>query len=179
MEPGDILHFWFGQLGPAQWFKPDPALDEEIARRFGAAYDEVRRSVEGEWRISAQGILAAIIVLDQFPRNMFRGTPRAFATNSAALRLAITAIDQQLDRSLSTSERQFLYMPFQHAEDRAIQTRSVQLFEALGDAEVLDYARRHRTVVERFGRFPHRNAILGRASTTEEIEFLKQPGSSF
>jgi uncharacterized protein (DUF924 family) len=179
MEPGEILHFWFGQLGPARWFKPDPALDEEIARRFGAVYDELRRGVADDWRISAQGILAAIIVLDQFSRNMFRGTPRAFATDSAALCLATMAIDTQLDRSLSTSERQFLYMPFQHAEDRAIQTRSVQLFETLGDADVLDYARRHRSVVERFGRFPHRNAILGRASTAEEIEFLKQPGSSF
>lgn len=179
MAPGDILDFWFKQLKPAQWYKPDGALDAEIARRFASVYDELRLEVAKSWRVDVHGLLSAVIVLDQFPRNMFRGTPKAFATDAAALALSTDAIERQLDHPLSTSERQFLYMPFQHAEDRAVQDRSVALFDALGDASVADYARRHRAVIERFGRFPHRNAILGRASTQEEIEFLKQPGSSF
>ena len=179
MAPGDILDFWFGQLKPAQWFKPDAALDTEVGRRFGTVYDELQREVSGAWRNGARAFLAAVIVLDQFPRNMFRGTPKAFSTDAAALALSAEAIEGEFDRSLSTIERQFLYMPFQHAEDRAVQARSIALFEALGDASVLDYARRHRAVVEQFGRFPHRNEILGRTSTTEEIEFLRQPGSSF
>lgn len=179
MTPSEILDFWFGHLKPAQWFKPDATLDAEIARRFAAIYDELKRGVADTWRGGARESLAAIIVLDQFPRNMFRGTPAAFATDAVALALSSEAIDRGLDRSLSAVERQFLYMPFQHSEDRAVQTRSVALFEGLGDESVLDFARRHRAVIERFGRFPHRNAILGRASTGEEIEFLKQPGSSF
>lgn len=179
MTPSDILDFWFGQLKPAQWYKPDTALDAEIGRRFAAVYDNLQRDVTEEWRDSARGLLAAVIVLDQFPRNMFRGTPKAFATDAAALALSTGAIERQFDRSLSTIERQFLYMPFQHSEDRVVQARSVALFETLGDANVLDYARRHRAVIERFGRFAHRNAILGRQSTPEEVEFLKQPGSSF
>jgi uncharacterized protein (DUF924 family) len=179
MGPSAVLDFWFGELKPAQWFKADAALDAQIATRFRAVYDALRAGVADHWRAGAREILAAVIVLDQFPRNMFRGTPQMFATDGQALALTFEAIERELDRQLSTVERQFLYMPMQHSEDRAVQARSVQVFAALGDAGVLDYARRHQAIVDRFGRFPHRNAILGRASTDEEIEFLKQPGSSF
>jgi uncharacterized protein (DUF924 family) len=179
MTPGDVLDFWFGQLKPAQWFKADGALDAEIGRRFAATHTELKHGLADSWSVSARGSLAAVIALDQFPRNMFRGTPRAFATDAAALALSRSAIERQFDRSLATIERQFLYMPFQHSEDRATQAQSVALFELLGDARVSDYARRHCAVIERFGRFPHRNDILGRVPTAEEIEFLKQPGSSF
>ena len=179
MAPRDILDFWFGHLKPAQWYKSDAVLDAEIGRRFAAVYSDLQRDVIDAWRDSARGMLAAVIVLDQLARNMFRGTPRAFATDGAALALSMEAIERQFDRSLSTIERQFLYMPFQHSEDRAVQARSVALFETLGDANVLEYARRHSAVIARFGRFPHRNAILGRESSAEEVEFLKQPGSSF
>jgi uncharacterized protein (DUF924 family) len=179
MRPQNILDFWFKELAPGQWFKPDAKLDAEILRRFEPAYSELSRHVPSGWRESAHSILAAVIVLDQFPRNMFRGAPKAFAADREALALSQAAIDQQLDRELTAVERQFLYMPFQHAEDRTAQARSVLLFETIGNANVLDYARRHRDIVERFGRFPHRNAILGRNSTAEEIDFLKQPGSSF
>ncbi len=179
MHPQDILDFWFDELTPSQWYKVDTNLDATMVQRFEPTYRELSRSVPPDWRESARGSLAAVIVLDQFPRNMFRGTPQAFATDANALALSEEAIDKNQDRELNVAERQFLYMPFQHAEDRALQTRSIQLFESLGNTNVLDFAHRHRAIIERFGRFPHRNAILGRASTAEEIEFLQQPGSSF
>jgi uncharacterized protein (DUF924 family) len=179
MTPEDVLDFWFDQLKPAQWFIADSALDADVGRRFATTHTELQLGVADIWSAGARGTLAAVIVLDQFPRNMFRGTPKAFATDAAALALSRSAIERQFDRSLATIERQFLYMPFQHAEDRATQAQSVALFELLGDARVIEYARRHRAVIERFGRFPHRNEIVGRVSTAEEIEFLKQPGSSF
>ena len=179
MHPQDILDFWFGELKPSQWYKVDTYLDAAIARRFEPGYRELSLSVPPGWRENARGVLAAIIVLDQFPRNMFRGLPQAFATDASALALSQEAIAMNHDRELNEAERQFIYMPFQHAEDRALQTRSVQLFESLGNANALDFANRHRVIIERFGRFPHRNAILGRPSTAQETEFLKQPGSSF
>ncbi|MCE9520925.1 MAG: DUF924 domain-containing protein [Alphaproteobacteria bacterium] len=175
----DVLAFWFEELKPEQWFKPDVALDTIVARRFGAVHATLERAVPESWRINGHAVLAAVIVLDQFPRNMFRGTARAFATDGAALALSTEAIRLQFDHALSAIERQFLYMPFQHAEDLDVQRRSVDLFAALGNANVADYAERHQAVIARFGRFPHRNAILGRTSTAEEVEFLKQPGSSF
>ena len=176
---GDVLAFWFQDLKPEQWFRPDIALDSAVSFRFGAIHAALERGVPDSWRGNGHAVLAGVIVLDQFPRNMFRGTSRAFATDAAALALSSEAIRLQFDRTLSVIERQFLYMPFQHAEDLDVQRRSIDLFAALGDANVLDYAERHRTVIARFGRFPHRNATLGRTSTAEEIEFLKQPGSSF
>lgn len=174
----DVLSFWFG-LKPEQWFRSDPALDHQIAQRFGATLEALSRGVPDDWRKAARDVLAAVIVLDQFPRNMYRGTPKAFATDAAALRLARSAIDTGLDQQLTTAEQQFVYMPFQHAEDLAAQEQSVALFERTGDADGVKYAIAHRDIIKRFGRFPHRNAILGRTSTAEEIEFLKQPGSSF
>jgi uncharacterized protein (DUF924 family) len=179
MTPDEVLRFWFGELRPAQWFKADAVLDAEIARRFENVHRVLASRVPDDWRATGRDILAAVIVLDQFPRNMFRETPRAFATDAVALAIAEEAVERRLDEALTTEERKFLYLPFEHAEDRSTQARSVALFEALGEPSAVDYARRHRDIIERFGRFPHRNAILGRASTADELEFLKEPGSWF
>jgi uncharacterized protein (DUF924 family) len=132
-----------------------------------------------EVTLSADRALAAVIALDQFPRNAFRGSPMAFEADGHALGIAQAAIAAGLDRALSGTERQFLYMPFQHSENRDLQARSVELFATLEDPECLRYAKEHKAIIDRFGRFPHRNAILGRTSTAQEIEFLREPGSSF
>jgi uncharacterized protein (DUF924 family) len=179
MTPEEVLHFWFEELAPKQWFKPDPALDQEIARRFSDLHHALAQDVPADWVATPRAMLAAVIALDQFPRNMFRGTARAFATDHLALATAQEAIARGSDRALSVAERQFLYLPFEHAEDPAMQARSVALYQALGDKEGLDYARRHKAIIDRFGRFPHRNAALRRVSTAEELDFLMQPGSSF
>lgn len=174
-----ILHYWFEELTPDDWFKADAARDAEIARRFRKIYDELAAGVPPSWLTGPDGFLAAILVLDQFPRNMFRGTPRAFATDAAALELAKRAIAEGKDMQVSSERRAFIYMPFQHAENQNDQARSVELFTALGNKLNLDFAVRHKRVVDRFGRFPHRNEILGRESTAAEAAFLKEPGSSF
>jgi uncharacterized protein (DUF924 family) len=175
----EILRFWFAELTPDDWFKVDAARDAEIEKRFRHIYDELAAGVPPDWLTGADGFLAAILVLDQFPRNMFRGTPRAFATDAAALDLAKQAIAQGIDMRVAPERRAFIYMPFQHAENQADQQRSVELFTALGNKLNLDFAARHKEVVDRFGRFPHRNAILGRETTEAEAAFLKEPGSSF
>ncbi len=175
----DVLHFWFEELDPKDWWRKDDALDAKIVSRFKPTYDVLREGVPASWLESPEGMLAAILVLDQFPRNMFRDDPRAFATDAGALELAKRAIADGMDTKLEPRERAFIYLPFQHVEDRADQARSVELFTALGEKLNLDFAMRHKAIIDRFGRFPHRNAVLGRASTAEEEEFLKQPGSSF
>lgn len=178
-EPGwieQVLHFWFEELQPQAWFAKDAQMDETIRRRFLPLYEQLALHVPPVALSTARGVLAAVIVLDQFPRNMFRGSPRAFATDDQALAIADQAIRASLDRPLSPLQRQFLCMPFQHSEDRATQARSIELFAAIG-AETLDYAQRHKDIIDRFGRFPHRNAVLGRPSTPDEVEFLKtHPG---
>jgi uncharacterized protein (DUF924 family) len=179
MQPRDILDFWFTELNARQWYKPDAAIDRDIERRFKPLYDDLSSAVPADWSSTAYNCLAAIIVLDQFPRNMFRGTPRAFATDPQALALSSHAIERKFDAGLDAAGKQFLYMPWQHAEDRAAQARSLELFAALGDAAMLNFAKRHHDIIARFGRFPHRNAILARSSTPDEIEFLREPGSSF
>jgi uncharacterized protein (DUF924 family) len=179
MSGEDVLGFWFGELRPEQWFKKDAALDQEITRRFGDLHRTLARGVPADWLATARGALAAVIVLDQFPRNMFRGGAAAFATDGLALSVAEAAIARGLDARLGVAERKFLYLPFEHCEDAAAQARSVQLYEALGDKDALDYALRHKSIIDRFQRFPHRNAALGRTSTAEELAFLKEPGSSF
>jgi uncharacterized protein (DUF924 family) len=185
-RPEDVLAFWFGEgeeYGKRQkrWFEKDAAFDEEIARRFGVLYERLRSS--DEWLDPARPCLARIIVLDQFPRNMFRGNPRAFATDPLALQAARHAVDAGFDRELLPAERLFVYLPFEHSERLEDQERACMLCEPLGafpeTDDVPNYACKHRDIVKRFGRFPHRNAILGRDSTPEELEFLKQPGSSF
>ena len=171
----DVLRFWFEELKPQDWFVRNPDTDARIRERFHDLYVSIRDA--GPHAVaSARQALAAVIVLDQFPRNMFRGTTQAFATDAVALKISKDAIAAKLDTQLTPQQRAFLYMPFQHVEDRNDQARSVELFGALG-GESLSYAREHKEVIDRFGRFPHRNAALGRESTPEEIEFMKtHPG---
>jgi len=175
----EIVRFWFEELLPKDWFRKDEAVDGTIASRFGATYHELRSGVPASWLDKPEGFLAAILVLDQFPRNMFREEARAFATDQPALALAKRAIAEGAAAKLSPNQRSFIYVPFQHSEDKADQARSVALFTVLGQPLGLDFALRHQAIIDRFGRFPHRNAVLGRASTEEEQAFLAEPGSSF
>ncbi len=174
-----VLDFWFGELVRAQWFKKDQAVDQTIRARFADLYERICGGLSHDWLESAEGCLAAIVVLDQFPRNLFRQSPRAFATDGQALTVAKRAIERGLDRTLGTEQRMILYMPFQHCEDRADQARSVVLFETLGDEQTLDFARQHKDIIDRFGRFPHRNAALGRDTTEEERAFLAETKAAF
>jgi uncharacterized protein (DUF924 family) len=175
----EVLRFWFGALTPKQWFAKDAALDEEIRNRFGRLYERVAHEPVGHWLDSPEGALAAVLVLDQFPRNIYRDDARAFASDAMALDIARRAITLGHDKRLDAKQRKFLYMPFMHAESAAAQTRALELFESLGEAESIAYAKLHKAIVDRFGRFPHRNAVLGRASTPAEEDFLRQPNSSF
>ena len=179
-EAEEVLDFWFNQLTPEEWFRPTEGLDEAIARRFGELHEcFARHGVPDSWRATARGRLAAVIVLDQFPRNMHRGKAAAFTTDPAALALAGETVDGGFASVLDTVERKFLYLPFEHAEELAQQERSVRLFATLDDEESLKYAREHRDVVARYGRFPHRNRMLGRVSTAEEEAYLARPGAGF
>ena len=175
----EVLRFWFEELTREHWFGGGEAVDERIRERFLTLHEALRERVPESWRATARGMLAAVIALDQFPRNLYRGDPRAFAADPAALALATEAIERGLDRAMSIDERQFLYLPFEHSEDPAVQARSVELFATLENENTLGYALRHKEIIDRFGRFPHRNEVLGRESTPEEIEFLKEPDSSF
>lgn len=177
--PQTVLDFWFGELTPKQWFVKDEALDRQITDRFRDLHLALSREVPDEWRATPEARLARIIVLDQFPRNIYRGSPLAFATDGLALKAAKAAIAIGADMAVAEDWRIFFYMPFEHAETMADQDRAVALCEALGNENYLDYARRHREVIERFGRFPHRNAILGRASTPDEEAYLAEPGAGF
>jgi uncharacterized protein (DUF924 family) len=179
VQPQEILEFWFTELLPTQWFRPDPAVDTAIKLRFGPVCSDLARGVPDNWTSTAHGALASVLVLDQFPRNIHRGTPQAFATDTMALAIAGKAIQKGFDLELAKSERQFLYMPYQHAEDQVAQDKSITLYTALGDPDVLAFALRHADIIRRFGRFPHRNAILGRISSEAERLFLNEPGSSF
>ncbi|HKQ55386.1 MAG TPA: DUF924 family protein [Methyloceanibacter sp.] len=175
----EIVAFWFETLKPEDWYRKNPAVDAAITERFGATYDTLKTGVPAEWLAEPKGTLAAIIVLDQLPRNMFRDDPRAFATDHAALALAKRAIGEGTDMLLPPEQRAFIYLPFQHAETVEDQARSIELFTALGVPLNLDFALRHQAIIARFGRFPHRNAVLARPSTAEELAFLQEPGSSF
>lgn len=191
-EPGaaQVLVFWFGDPGDEgygrarpQWFVKDPAFDAAIARQFGLVIDAALAGGLNSWRATPAGDLARIIVLDQFTRNVFRDTPGMIAGDALALAAAREMVDAGADRSLPAVQRSFCYLPFEHSENLADQDRSVQLFETLRDdphaGGTLEWAIRHREVIRRFGRFPHRNEILGRVSSPAEIEFLNQPGSRF
>lgn len=166
-----VIHYWFAELLPEAWFRQDERVDTAIRERFGTLHDEVAR-IRPEQLATSIECLAAVIVLDQFSRNMFRGSPRAFATDALALSIAQHAIAAGLDQQLDRQQRWFLYMPFQHSEDRAVQARSIELFTQLGDRENIGYAQRHKEIVNRFGHFPHRNEVLGRVSTPEELQFV-------
>jgi uncharacterized protein (DUF924 family) len=175
----DVLKFWFEQTEPDQWFEKDPAFDASIRQHFLGLHEIfVSRGSDG-FLVDAKTALAAVIVLDQMSRNMFRDTPRAFAADPQAFRVAEAAIVRGFDAGLTKDQRMFLYLPFEHSEDREAQARAVALMASLGDPEWQEWAEAHKAIVDRFGRFPHRNAVLGRRSTPEEIEFLKQPGGNF
>lgn len=169
----DILNYWFKTLSEEAHFKVDPTVDAEIRERFTDVYEGLKQRVPEDWRRDGHGLLAAIIALDQFPRNMFRGHALAYATDSRAIALAREGVANGFDKPLTTKERQFFYLPFQHSEMLQDQHQSVQLYEDLGP-DILDWALRHKAVIERFGRFPSRNEALGRFTTEEEAEFLKE-----
>ena len=175
----NVLHFWFEEATPEQWFNKDEAFDQRLRDRFLALHEQVANLSAGACMASRETALAAVIVCDQFPRNLFRGTPRAFATDAKALALADEILARGWDAGMTDNQRLFLYLPFEHAENPAAQARCVALISTLADADLTHWARAHQAVIARFGRFPHRNAILGRVSTPEELEFLRQPGSSF
>lgn len=192
-----VLDFWFGQLGhdtlpkPAymkRWWQKDPAFDQDISQQFAATIDAIVNGEHDDWLASPKGRLATIIALDQFPRQCYRDTPRAFAYDEQALALTKTGIEHQLDTALAPIFRTFFYMPLEHAEDIEAQLQSVELFNQLYHdanaahkalfANYYDFAKRHYDIIARFGRFPHRNAILQRQSTQEELDFLTEPHSS-
>ncbi|MBM5572853.1 MULTISPECIES: DUF924 family protein [Deefgea] len=175
----DVLNFWFEEISPAQWWAKDPQFDQQIRDRFAALHARAVQCELYEWRDTAHGRLAEIIVLDQFSRNMFRDTPQAFAQDALALALAQEAIAAGAADLLTPIERSFLYLPFMHSESLQIHEIAVQLYTDNGLQNNLDFEFKHKAIIEQFGRYPHRNAILGRVSTPEEIEFLKQPGSGF
>ena len=164
----DVLKFWFG-LDPKQWWKSDPALDHRIKQRFVKLWAEKRQLPAEAFLVDPLTALAAVILFDQLPRNMFRGDAEQFATDPLALAIAKGAVDRRFDDELQPRERGFLYMPFQHSEDLDDQNRSILLFTKLGDDFQLGYAKKHHDIIERFGRFPHRNAMLGRAPRAEEL----------
>lgn len=177
--PAEILAFWFEELTPDDWFTKSDATDSTIRRRFTATHLALAGHVDEIWRVTPADRLAAIIVLDQFPRNIYRGTPLAFATDELARNEAKTAIDAGMDAMVPEERRGFFYLPLEHSETLADQERSVELFAALGNANYLDYARRHRDVIAQYGRFPHRNPILGRFSTHDEEAYLAEEGTGF
>ena len=179
MKPDAILRFWFDETGPKQWFAVDSHFDTSIAARFGVVHAQAAAGELYEWRADATGRLAEIIVLDQFSRNIFRDTPGAFACDAMALVLAQEAVRAGIAAQFAPERRAFLYMPYMHSESRAIHAIAERLFAEPGLDYNLNFERSHRAIIDRFGRYPHRNAILGRVSTPEEIEFLQQPGSSF
>ncbi|HLL26115.1 MAG TPA: DUF924 family protein [Xanthobacteraceae bacterium] len=169
------LAFW-RKAGPKRWFKADPEFDHKILEKFLVTYQAAELGKLAHWEDEAEGALALVIVLDQFPRNMFRGTARAFATDPLARDAAKRAIERKFDRKIKLAERQFLYLPFEHSESLADQKTALKLFKATKDKEWVRWAKLHYDVIERFGRFPHRNEILGRVSTPEEIDFLDKGG---
>ncbi|MFB2551755.1 DUF924 family protein [Ensifer soli] len=177
--PEEVLTFWFEELAPEQWFQASDALDAQCVRRFRATHLALARQDGLVWRDTPEARLAAIIVLDQLPRNMYRATPLAFATDGLALREARAALAAGADQAVAEDRRVFFYLPFEHSEALDDQLRSVDLMTALGHPLYLDYAERHLAVIRRFGRFPHRNASLGRASTDAEQAYLAEPGAGF
>ena len=186
----EILNFWFAE-GPDSfrkaWFQRDDAFDAEIRERFGAMVAPAREGAHDGWAETPEGALALFLLLDQFPRNLFRGSAEAFASDPHALALARRVVlERRLDLALTPTQRVFLYLPFEHAEEMAAQDTAVALFEGLRDSRphalpggAIDYAWKHRVVIQRFGRFPHRNATLGRVSTPAEQAYLAQPGAGF
>jgi uncharacterized protein (DUF924 family) len=173
--PDDIVSFW-REAGPEAWFKKDDDFDAEIRRRFLSIHEAAAEGLLSDWETSAQGALALLLLLDQFPRNMFRDQPRMFASDPLARAIAAGSIARGLGAQTPKETRSFFYLPFEHSEDRDDQNRSIELFTALGDADLLKWAALHADIIARFGRFPHRNAVLGRATTPNEQAFLDEGG---
>lgn len=178
-QAGQVLAFWFDALLPEQWFLKSVGLDREIEDLFGPLRGQVLASDAAGWDEDPDTLLAAILLLDQFSRNIHRGKAEAFAADPLAQRLARLAVDRGWDRRMSKEQRQFLYLPFEHAEDAELQALSLRCFASLEDEELLAYARDHDAVFRRFGRFPARNEALGRISTPEEIDYLSRPGAGW
>ncbi|WP_194436416.1 DUF924 family protein [Vibrio fluminensis] len=174
-----VLDFWFKQLEPKDWFVYNPEVDQQIQTQFGSLLERAAQAELFAWRDTPQGRLAEIIVLDQFSRNVYRNTPQAFSQDPLALALAQEAVRLGIDKELSTIEKSFLYMPYMHSESALIHEQAVALFAQPGMENNYDFELKHKVIIDRFGRYPHRNAILNRTSNPEEIEFLAQPNSSF
>jgi uncharacterized protein (DUF924 family) len=179
VSANDIIHFWFEDLEPKQWFIKDLNLDKDIEARFGASHQAAVLGESYLWRNSAEGRLAEIIVLDQFSRNIYRDTPLAFAYDSTALVLAQEAVRLGFDQQVAFEKRSFFYMPYMHSESALIHEQAVELFGQPGAEFNYEFELKHKAIIDKYGRYPHRNAILSRTSSPEEISFLKQPNSSF
>ncbi len=179
MSYQDIIRFWFSEIDKKAHFTKDAEFDQLLAQRFGTTHTRAARCELHEWRDSAEGRLAEVIVLDQFSRNLFRDSPLAFACDAQALTLAQEAVAAGHDQALPVEQRIFLYMPYMHSESLAIHDAGLLLFENTGQENTIKYEVMHRDIIARFGRYPHRNECLGRESTPAELDFLRQPGSSF
>ena len=179
MNHTDIIRFWFSEIDKKAHFTKDPEFDELLAQRFGPLHTRATRCELFEWRTSAEGRLAEIIVLDQFSRNLFRDSPLAFASDAQALTLAQEAVAAGDDQKLPVEQRIFLYMPYMHSESLAIHDAGLPLFESTAQENTIKYEVMHRDIIKQFGRYPHRNECLGRKSSAAELEFLSKPGSSF
>lgn len=179
MSATDVIQFWFEDIEPKQRFIKDLDFDELLRSKFGKTHELAAQGRLYAWREHPLDALAEIIVLDQFSRNMFRDTPAAFATDALALVLAQEAVRKKFDKELDNSKKSFLYMPFMHSESKEIHDIALFLFDQPGLEDNFNFEVKHKTIIDRFGRYPHRNEILGRESTAEELEFLSQPGSSF
>ncbi len=179
MSATEVIQFWFEDIEPKQRFIKDLEFDELIRRKFGAAHQQARQGLLYAWREHPLDALAEIIILDQFSRNMFRDSQLAFASDTLALVLAQEAIRRKFDNKLDSSKKAFLYMPFMHSESKEIHEIALFLFDQPGLEDNYNFEIRHKKIIDRFGRYPHRNELLGRESTPEELEFLSQPGSSF
>ncbi|WP_180022323.1 DUF924 family protein [Acinetobacter sp. YH16044] len=179
MNYQDILEFWFNPENQPNWFAKSNNFDVLIEKKFKDIHQAASQAELWQWRTTAEGRLAEIIVLDQFSRNLFRDSGLAFAQDALALALAQEAIAQGLDLQLRPEQRSFLYMPFMHSESTKIHQSALKLFEQLGNPINLEFEKKHKVIIDRFGRYPHRNLVLGRTSTAEELEFLTQPNSSF
>ena len=177
--PEEVLRFWFEECCSNDWFRSTPALDEEMRRRFRDTHLMLAAGVPDHWHVDPASRLAAIIVLDQFPRNIYRGTPLAFATDGLARQEAEAALACGADRDMTVEQRTFMYIPFEHSETLGDQERSVSLFRSIGDEQYAEAAIRHHELIAAYGRFPHRNAMLGRTSTEAELIYLSQPGAGF
>ena len=172
VSPHDVVSLWFSERVKPLWFNSTPEFDAELREHFGETLRAAGRGELEDWMQSSEGALALVIVLDQFPLNIYRGQPEAFATEAASRRVAAAAIERGFDQAMSDIQRAFLYLPFMHSEEPADQDRSVTLFETAGLTDNVKWAKHHRNIIRRFGRFPHRNAILGRESTPEELAYL-------